>query len=241
VRAQTNSVRQVFISHAEEDANFANLLADDLRRNGMQVWIASDSILPGEDWPDAINRGLSGSSHTVIVLTPAAMDSLWVQKEMSVAIMLERQGRMKVIPLQLKPCEVPPLSSSYQMILLRRGYEAGLSQLLQVLGLSIMASDRVPPSRQEPHLKDRVRKLADESAQSFEYWCFWGAKTQGFDDQQLLSDWLIEKGVDKVFRDYRILRETIDILKTQGLKVEQILESEFNELIRQHDSHNRGL
>lgn len=41
---------QVFISHATADAQFAHRLADDLRRLGMKVWIAPESIRPGEGW-----------------------------------------------------------------------------------------------------------------------------------------------------------------------------------------------
>jgi hypothetical protein len=50
--------RQVFISHAHEDADFAHRLATDLRAQGWRIWIVPDSIRPGEKWAEAINRGL---------------------------------------------------------------------------------------------------------------------------------------------------------------------------------------
>ena len=37
----------VFISHANQDAQFAHRLAADLQRLGVQVWIAPESIRPG--------------------------------------------------------------------------------------------------------------------------------------------------------------------------------------------------
>ena len=40
--------RQVFISHAHEDVEFAHRLAADLGRARLAVWIAPDSIRPGE-------------------------------------------------------------------------------------------------------------------------------------------------------------------------------------------------
>ena len=49
--------RQVFISHAHEDAEFAHRLASDLQQRGWPVWIAPESIRPGERWVAAINRG----------------------------------------------------------------------------------------------------------------------------------------------------------------------------------------
>ena len=123
--------KQVFISHATEDAQFAHRLADDLQRLGVQVWISPGSIRPGESWVSAIERGLKESSHVVVVLTPAALESEWVKKETDVAIDQERKGRIQVIPLYVEPCEVPLLLSSYQRVSFHGDYDAGLSQLRQ--------------------------------------------------------------------------------------------------------------
>ena len=125
---------QVFISHDSEDASFAHRLASDLQQLGIRIWIAPESIQPGEGWVQAINRGLEESSHMVLVLTPAAASSPWVQKETDVAIALERAGRMKLIPLDVQPCRLPALWQSYQMVSFRRDYQAGLSQLARRLG-----------------------------------------------------------------------------------------------------------
>jgi ferredoxin len=131
----------VFISHnTEEDGGFARRLANDLRQLGLRVWIAPDSIRPGEDWVDAINRGLEESSHMVVVLTPAALSSRWVRKETSAAISLERRGRIELIPLEVKPCTVPALWDSYQTVSLRHDYQAGLEQLTRKLGWGVAPS-----------------------------------------------------------------------------------------------------
>ena len=134
---------QVFISHATKDAQFAHRLADDLQRLGVQVWIAPESIRPGEGWVRAIERGLAESSHVVVVLTPAALESKWVEKETDIAIARERKGRIEVIPLDVKPCEVPLLLSSYQMVSFRQDYGAGLSQLANILDLRATAHPTV--------------------------------------------------------------------------------------------------
>ncbi|MCP4422580.1 MAG: toll/interleukin-1 receptor domain-containing protein, partial [Chloroflexi bacterium] len=42
--------RQIFISHAHQDAEIAQKLAHDLEANGYDIWIAPDSIRPGEKW-----------------------------------------------------------------------------------------------------------------------------------------------------------------------------------------------
>ena len=138
-------MQTVFISHANQDAQFAHRLADDLRRLGVQVWIAPESIRPGEGWVRAIERGLAESSHVLVVLTPAALESKWVEKETDVAIARERKGRIEVIPLDVEPCQVPLLLSSYQMVSFRRDYEAGLSQLADILGVRVPPPEPVRP------------------------------------------------------------------------------------------------
>ncbi|MGA9347331.1 MAG: toll/interleukin-1 receptor domain-containing protein [Anaerolineae bacterium] len=142
---------QVFISHATKDAQLAHRLADDLQRLGVQIWITPESIRPGEGWVEAIERGLAESSHMVVVLTPAALESEWVRKETDVAIAQERKGLIQVIPLDVEPCEVPLLLGSYQMASFRRNYDAGLSQLVDILGVRVTPPEPVRPPRQVPH------------------------------------------------------------------------------------------
>ncbi len=122
--------RQVFISHAHEDDAFAHRLAADLRAQGWRVWIAPDSIAPGETWVDAINRGLEASSYYVLVLTPAASASPWVNTETNVAISLEHQRIMRFIPLDVAPSRPPPLWTAYQNVPFRDDYRGGLEHLL---------------------------------------------------------------------------------------------------------------
>jgi formylglycine-generating enzyme required for sulfatase activity len=140
----------VFISHAtEEDGQFAHRLADDLKRSGVQVWIAPESIRPGEGWVKAIERGLAESSRMVVVLTPAALESKWVEKETEVGIARERRGLMQIIPLNVEPCKVPPLLSSYQRVPFR-DYDAGLSQLADILGVRVPPPESVRPPGHAP-------------------------------------------------------------------------------------------
>lgn len=82
---------QIFISHAHQDAEFAHRLAADLTQAGWRVWIAPDSIRPGEKWGAAIDRGLEESGVFVVALTPAGVASPWVKHETYAAIELEKR------------------------------------------------------------------------------------------------------------------------------------------------------
>lgn len=127
--ARNRDMNQVFISHAQEDDAFARRLAADLRASGFGVWIAPDSIIPGETWVEAINRGLEESGTYLLVQTPAAAASPWVVTETNVAISMEHQRQMRFIPLDVAPSKPPPLWTAYQNVPFD-DYRRGLEHLL---------------------------------------------------------------------------------------------------------------
>jgi formylglycine-generating enzyme required for sulfatase activity len=105
-------------------------LAADLQANGWPVWIAPDSIKPGEKWVEAINRGLEESGVFVLVVSPAAVESRWVRTETNLAIELEHEGQIRLTPLLFEAVSLPPLWRAYQRIPFRRDYDSGFTQLL---------------------------------------------------------------------------------------------------------------
>jgi hypothetical protein len=130
--------KQAFISHATKaDSHFAHRLASDLEGSGWSVWIAPESIQPGEKWVESINRGLEVSRIFLLVLTPDAVVSRWVQSETNVAIEMEHEGLVEFIPLQVKACQVPPLWRAYQYVPFVKGYDFGWQLLLARLNSSL--------------------------------------------------------------------------------------------------------
>jgi formylglycine-generating enzyme required for sulfatase activity len=125
--------RQVFISHATADAEFAHQLADDLRAEGWRIWIAPESIRPGEKWVEAIERGLETSGVFVVALTPAAVASKWVKTETNAAIDLHQQDEIRFLSLDVAECRLTALWRQFQYITFRRSYETGLRELLRWL------------------------------------------------------------------------------------------------------------
>jgi len=129
-------MKQIFISHnTESDGDFANRLAGDLERLEVDVWIAPSSIRPGEEWIDAIGRGMEESTHFTLVSTPRAYDSSWVRKEYNVALMLEADNQIEVIPLEVEKAKIPLFLRVFQFIRFSEGYESGLQRLAETLGV----------------------------------------------------------------------------------------------------------
>lgn len=125
--------RQVFISHAHQNADFAHRLADDLRREGYEIWIAPDSILPGEHWVEAMNRALLQSGIFLLVSTPHAVVSEWVQDETNYAIELATKRQIRFIRLDVRDADAPPLWTVRQHVSFRQDYQSSLNQLLSAL------------------------------------------------------------------------------------------------------------
>ena len=107
----------IFISYAHEDSKDAHKLALDLNNNGWRIWIAPESIQPGEKWSGAINRGLEECGIFIVVLTKNSVTSSWVVDETNVAIDMEHHNhQLLFIPVEFESCNIPPLWKAYQSI-----------------------------------------------------------------------------------------------------------------------------
>ncbi len=98
---------RVFVSHhhsPEEDAFTARLVAD-LKVAGADVWVDYQDVTSGS-FPQRINDGLSGRQWLVLVMTPAALGSRWVQDEVNAGLHQVNGGRMRgVIPVVMTHCD----------------------------------------------------------------------------------------------------------------------------------------
>ena len=131
--------RQCFISHAHQDARFAQRLASDLRDAGVPVWIAPDSIQPGELMVSAIDRGLDECGVFIAVLTPNAPRSKWVRTETQVALQMWHREELTIVPLMVEECNVSLLSNlvaTIQHITFAHSYNAGFHELKQKLAVT---------------------------------------------------------------------------------------------------------
>lgn len=77
---------KVFISHAHQDADLAARIAQGLQSNGLEAWDADSNLLPGDNWAAEVARALEESEAMVVLLTPDAVDSQWVLREMEYAL-----------------------------------------------------------------------------------------------------------------------------------------------------------
>ncbi|HEX4980487.1 MAG TPA: toll/interleukin-1 receptor domain-containing protein [Ilumatobacteraceae bacterium] len=118
----------VFISHSfETDHQLALRLAADLRADA-DVWVAPESIAPGESWLSSVERGLGASRVFLALLSKASLASPWVLKEIQAAMELEIRSKLRLVPVEVEDCEVPILLRTYQTLRLAMGYRELVEQ-----------------------------------------------------------------------------------------------------------------
>lgn len=163
---RNHNPNQVFISYAQRNAKWANKLANDLRSKGYKVWIAPQSISPGEDWEDAIENGLLESGVFLLVMTASAAESYWVQEETKVAFRLEKTGSMRVIPLDVSEAPSLPVWWTNRQHISFRNYSRGLAKLLDVLDEHSKRSESFAPVAASPHAEVQVQAEVQVDAEA---------------------------------------------------------------------------
>ncbi len=72
---------KVFVSHSRADAPLAARVCEGLRREGLEARHPDLHHLPGDNWAANVGRALEESEAMVVLLTPAAVDSRHVMRE----------------------------------------------------------------------------------------------------------------------------------------------------------------
>jgi TIR domain len=88
---------RVFISHASAQRATAVALAEAMEATGVSTWISYRDIKPGEDWVDAIPVGVRSAEVVLVLVSPEAMSSDWVDRELMMAV----RSKRKLLPVLL--------------------------------------------------------------------------------------------------------------------------------------------
>ncbi len=128
---------EVFLSHASADQPLAADLAAVLGRHGVPVWYSQTNILGAQQWHDEIGAALNRCDWFALVLTPDAVDSMWVKRELMFALQQVRFEN-RIVPLLYQDCEFARLSwvlPRVQIIDFRQGTEPGYRTLPRLWGI----------------------------------------------------------------------------------------------------------
>jgi hypothetical protein len=110
--------KEVFLSHSSADKEFADLLAETLKKHGIPVWYSQTNILGAQQWHDEIGEALKRCDWFIVILTDKSVQSMWVKREIMFALNDNRFSN-KIIPLLYQSCDYNNLSwtlSLFQII-----------------------------------------------------------------------------------------------------------------------------
>jgi hypothetical protein len=155
---------RAFISHASEDATTARAVADALKARAIEVWIAPDSILPGQVYNEAIVAGLRGCDALCVLISARANASKHVAREVALA---DNNGK-PIVPIRIEPVE-PSDGLAYYLHLPQwvewhaRG-AAALDPVVAMLGPAPPAPPAPQPPRDEAAAHVEIRRNSALSA-----------------------------------------------------------------------------
>ena len=149
-------MQRIFISYSRKDIDFVRKLAGDLEKAGYDVWWDITDLQGGDDWVRGIPDAIKSSQFVLVVLTPDATESAWVEKEYMQALSL----RKKVIPIMLVPGTIPFALNTINFINFATGeYAENYRKLLEALDYKGEVPVTEPLERREQPFSQALRKF----------------------------------------------------------------------------------
>ncbi len=90
LRGNPSEYYSCFISYSAKNQNFADRLKEDLQKQGIRCWLASENIKSGRKVRHEIDKTLKMQDILLLILSEAAIDSFWVENEVGAAFERER-------------------------------------------------------------------------------------------------------------------------------------------------------
>jgi len=97
------SNNDVFISYRRKDLDFVTRLHQELTSRGISAWFDMENIEVADHWRSSIAEGIRACKIFVLVLSPDAVESVNIRKEVDLA---ETHGK-KIVPLMWRKTEIP--------------------------------------------------------------------------------------------------------------------------------------
>ena len=98
-----DALTSIFISYAHADSPFVDRLEADLRQQGFAPCVDRHGLAGGHKWRRALQIALDRAQVVLVVLSPEAVASEYVQNEYGYA---SEEGKV-LIPLYYHSCKVP--------------------------------------------------------------------------------------------------------------------------------------
>jgi hypothetical protein len=146
---EPNGRIRVFLAYAEEDHAEVTKLYYGLRQAGLEPWMDKEKLLPGQNWPRAIEQAIDLSdfflgcfSHRSIIKRGYFQSELRYALDLAGRVPLED---IYLVPVRLNDCKVPHhIARKTQYVDLFPDWDRGINTLIKMMRLqTIQKNDRL--------------------------------------------------------------------------------------------------
>jgi tetratricopeptide (TPR) repeat protein len=103
------TTKDVFVSYTAADQAWAEWIADQLEAAGHSTVLQAWDFRPGENFVLRMNQALEQAQRILAVLSPRYFSSAYATDEWTAALVRDRHGQDRLLPVRIEPCELPPL------------------------------------------------------------------------------------------------------------------------------------
>ncbi|HEY7833445.1 MAG TPA: SUMF1/EgtB/PvdO family nonheme iron enzyme [Ktedonobacterales bacterium] len=135
---------RVFLSHSTQDNPWCRVLVDALKAAQYDVWYDEQGLTGGAEWVATLQREVQSRDVFIVVITPEAWASPWVQEEVRLALATRRT----ILPVMLKPSSVEGFLLTRQWVDVS-GVDAptGAQRVLAALGSPVVFAAPAAPKQ----------------------------------------------------------------------------------------------
>ena len=124
---------KVFLSYAERDDKPAQALRIELEKGGFEVWDRAARLTPGDNWALEQGKALKEAEAMVVLLSPAALASEHVKREIDYALG-EPRFKGRLVPVVVRPVkEIPWILETLQVLRIDADPERCSRRVLEAL------------------------------------------------------------------------------------------------------------
>jgi hypothetical protein len=149
-RFEPRHLPQVFVAHVKEDVSHAQHLCDALEEAGFSPWMDERKLLPGQNWPRAIEAAIETSDFFLACYSGSSVNKKGgFQAEIRYALDCARQiplDEIFIVPVRLDRCPVPrSIQRELQYIDLFPDWTEGIGRLVTMLRREVARRSAVRP------------------------------------------------------------------------------------------------
>jgi hypothetical protein len=129
---------QVFLAYVDEDRSTIERLYDTLEAAGFAPWMDKRKLLPGQNWPRAIESAIAASDFFIACFSQNSVAKRGgFQAEIRYALDCARElplDEIFLVPVRLGPCRLPSaIQREYQYVDLLPDWSRGVRRLLATM------------------------------------------------------------------------------------------------------------